>query len=569
MMKVFIILISLLAYTNTQSYTGDATEYTAGFTAPDGAKGYACGFRWLATKERTLFAALPGPMWNGSLNCGRCASVTCVDDKCDATAKKTTTIVTIVDKCPGCNTGDLDFSLEAWNKITNNQSPSRLKISWSWVSCDSLQDDSVIRLTVDPGANPWYYLASISNSAYGVKSASLILNSGTTIDLTRRDDNYWYKSVSPQLTFPYKIAFVDHNGNSFTSQLADLTAGKTYELNTSSSATGTTPSSTTSTGTATPSSTTTSSPTTSTSSSSTGSATTTSSTSTPTITNSGSYTGDATEYTAGFTAPDGAKGYNCGFRWLATKERTLFAALPGPMWNGSLNCGRCASVTCVDDKCDTTAKKTTTVVTIVDKCPECQVGDLDFSLEAWNKITNNQSPSRLKISWNWVSCDVLQDDKTIRLTVDPGANPWYYSASISNSAYGVKFASLTLSSGTDIELTRRDDNYWYKSINPPLTFPYKITFVDHAGNTFKAQLDEMTAGKTYELNTTSTLAPTSTTSSTTTSNPTGATVGDTVVPASSSNVDVNTSGNPPAKNQESAYLKVTFLMLFLTLAIML
>lgn len=72
------------------------------------------------------------------------------------------------------------------------------------------------------------------------------------------------------------------------------------------------------------------------------------------------FTGDGTVYTNGFTTPNGASGYNCGFRWLPTKARTYFAALNAPQYANSENCGRCASVKCVDPKCKST--KTVTVM---------------------------------------------------------------------------------------------------------------------------------------------------------------------------------------------------------------
>jgi hypothetical protein len=286
-MKKFILLILLITSIYTETLTGDATEYTPGFTAEDGAKGFACGFRWLATKERKFFAALPGPMWEGSANCGRCAKVTCTDPSCDTVAKGRQTLITIVDQCPECKVGDLDFSKEAWNEITNNQPFSRKKISWEWVPCDPLQDDSTLRLTIDPGANPWYYSGSVSNSAYGVKNAILITKAGKSVQLTRRGDNYWFQSMNPQLEFPYKLQVTDHNGKTFTSEFSDLTPGKTYLFSTTTTTTNTPAPSTTTTSTATPSTT----------------STATSSTSTPTTTTTGTSTSVGTTVTGGENVP--------------------------------------------------------------------------------------------------------------------------------------------------------------------------------------------------------------------------------------------------------------------------
>jgi len=82
---------SFFIFVNLAIFTGDGTEYTSGFTQPNGGQGYNCGFRWLPTKARTYFAALNAPQYSNSANCGRCATVKCTDSKCKSS--KTVTIM--------------------------------------------------------------------------------------------------------------------------------------------------------------------------------------------------------------------------------------------------------------------------------------------------------------------------------------------------------------------------------------------------------------------------------------------------------------------------------------------
>jgi expansin (peptidoglycan-binding protein) len=57
--------------------------------------------------------------------CGKCILVT---------GPKGTVKVRIVDLCPGCASGDVDLSEEAFAKIAL-LSAGRVKISWSFVTC--------------------------------------------------------------------------------------------------------------------------------------------------------------------------------------------------------------------------------------------------------------------------------------------------------------------------------------------------------------------------------------------------------------------------------------------------
>ena len=94
--------------------SGEATYYNAEGVG-------ACGIK---TPPDYLVAAINGKQYSKA-NCGRCVSVT---------GPKGTVVVRIIDKCPGCNSGDLDLSVTAFTKIAD-KSAGRVKISWRFVDC--------------------------------------------------------------------------------------------------------------------------------------------------------------------------------------------------------------------------------------------------------------------------------------------------------------------------------------------------------------------------------------------------------------------------------------------------
>ncbi len=94
--------------------SGEATYYDAEGVG-------ACG---IDTPPDYLVAAINDEQYSKA-NCGRCVSVT---------GPNGTVVVRIIDKCPGCDAGDLDLSQTAFSKIAN-KSAGRVKITWHFVDC--------------------------------------------------------------------------------------------------------------------------------------------------------------------------------------------------------------------------------------------------------------------------------------------------------------------------------------------------------------------------------------------------------------------------------------------------
>ncbi|KAL4419449.1 hypothetical protein ABPG77_003562 [Micractinium sp. CCAP 211/92] len=108
------------------------------------------------------------------------------------------------------------------------------------------------------------------------------------------------------------------------------------------------------------------------------------------------YTGDGTAYSA--AGQKDATGFNaCGFGKLDPQWERMYGAMNADQFPGS--CGKCVRVKGTDSR----ASGESFLVMIVDECPECKHGDIDFSSAALEAITG-YSWDRKGISWDWADC---------------------------------------------------------------------------------------------------------------------------------------------------------------------
>ncbi|GLD97987.1 hypothetical protein PINS_up006684 [Pythium insidiosum] len=152
------------------------------------------------------------------------------------------------------------------------------------------------------------------------------------------------------------------------------------------------------------------------------------------------FQGDLTTYTLGQTSAG-----NCNFMSMTPEASTKYAAINDAQWSGSMTCGRCAEVSCIDDRCADKSKKE--IVYIVDRCPECKQGDLDVSPDVFKSVTGS-GPSRLKTQWRFVSCPVQGN---IKYCLKDGSNEFWTAVQPANVAKGVK--SLTINGKTTSMVT--------------------------------------------------------------------------------------------------------------------
>eukprot|EP00727_Mastigamoeba_balamuthi_P005326 m51a1_g14792 hypothetical protein (223) ;mRNA; r:512381-513469 len=167
------------------------------------------------------------------------------------------------------------------------------------------------------------------------------------------------------------------------------------------------------------------------------------------------FTGDATFY--------GATGQGtCSYEAMSSSP-LLVTALNNPQWANSALCGTCARVT---------GPAGTAVVKIVDKCPECQYGDLDLSPDAFARIVGAQSIGRHTMSWTRVACPVSGN---LQYKTKDGANNWWVALQVRNHPVGVTKLEIRESgSSTWINMDRTDYNFFVHSFGSGIRLPASV-----------------------------------------------------------------------------------------------
>lgn len=197
----------------TYTFQGEGTSYSLG--EPSGGN---CNLMNYPSDATTKYAALNAAQWDSTMNCGRCAQVTCTDALC-ANAPQSSEIVYIVDQCPGCEDGDLDLSPEVFESITG-LSYTRVSVEWSFVDCPV---EGSIEYCLKTGSNSFWTAVQPTNMVAGVKSLSINGKATTMVDSAfyfLLDGNSQDKTDLSQVT----ISMVGVNGEevqdtvSFTSE---------------------------------------------------------------------------------------------------------------------------------------------------------------------------------------------------------------------------------------------------------------------------------------------------------------------------------------------------------------
>lgn len=122
------------------------------------------------------------------------------------------------------------------------------------------------------------------------------------------------------------------------------------------------------------------------------------------------------------------------------------AAMDAPEWNGSAACGACASVQ---------GPKGTVTVRIVDLCPECEVGHLDLSEQAFAKIAD-PSAGNVPITWTVVPCDVSGN---LSYEYKDGSSQWWTAIQVRNSRRAIQSLEW-MNGGAWAPIPRESYNYF-------------------------------------------------------------------------------------------------------------
>jgi len=129
-------------------HTGEGTYYDA-----DGSGN--CSFD--PSPGDLMVAAMNTADYAGSAVCGACIA---------ADGPKGSVTVRIVDRCPGCAKGDVDFSESAFARIADIAA-GRVPISWRFVPCDV---GGAIRYHFKDGSNPFWVAIQVRNHRHAIAS---------------------------------------------------------------------------------------------------------------------------------------------------------------------------------------------------------------------------------------------------------------------------------------------------------------------------------------------------------------------------------------------------------------
>jgi len=193
------------------------------------------------------------------------------------------------------------------------------------------------------------------------------------------------------------------------------------------------------------------------------------------------YSGEGTAYGSA------TNGGNCLFPKKEYYKDMMYAAINKDQFINDLGCGACALVVSTSNPFKPIR------VRIIDQCPECKHGDLDFSDKAFKALTN-QSPARVKITWALIPCDLpipnypalVQKGSKIKFQFKVGSTAHWTEVQVFNTRYPVAKVELKVN-GSFIKLKRRDYNYWYREGNTGFgsgPFDFRVTLAD--GSVIKA-----------------------------------------------------------------------------------
>lgn len=159
----------------------------------------------------------------------------------------------------------------------------------------------------------------------------------------------------------------------------------------------------------------------------------------------------------------------------------MIAALNTPDWSNAASCGGFAEVT---------GPRGSVTVRIVDRCPECKSGDLDFSPQAFDRIAE-RSAGRVPISWKLVAGEV---QGPIQYRYKEGSTRFWVAIQVRNHRVPVaKLEILPAGASTWIEATRAEYNYFIHP-NPITAGPLQVRVTALTGATVQNILPEPQGG---------------------------------------------------------------------------
>lgn len=169
-------------------HAGDATFYAA-----DGSGN--CSFE---PTGDLMVGAMNQSDYAGSAACGACVHL--VGPSGEVTVR-------IVDRCPGCDEGDIDLSPDAFSHLAD-QSLGRVPMTWKYVACDVA---GPLVYHFKEGSNEWWTAVQIRSARYAIAKLE-VQKDGQYVGVDRVDYNYFVADagLGPG---PYAFRVTDVNGH--------------------------------------------------------------------------------------------------------------------------------------------------------------------------------------------------------------------------------------------------------------------------------------------------------------------------------------------------------------------
>ncbi len=137
-----------------------------------------------------------------------------------ATGPDGTVTVKIVDRCPECAPGDIDFSPEAFDLIADPVD-GRVPISWELVSGGSIGN---VQYRVKEGSSQWWLAIQPRNHRNLVTKLEVLTAENTWVALERQQYNYFVASSGLGVG-PFTIRLTDNHGQSLVQSGITLSPG--------------------------------------------------------------------------------------------------------------------------------------------------------------------------------------------------------------------------------------------------------------------------------------------------------------------------------------------------------
>ncbi|MCP4674791.1 MAG: hypothetical protein GY854_04605 [Deltaproteobacteria bacterium] len=174
-------------------HSGDGTYYDA-----DGSGN--CSFP--ATPNDLMIAAMNQTDYRESNACGTCIHAVGPEGK---------VTLRIVDRCPGCPEGDVDFSPRAFELLAPLEL-GRIPITWTYVPCSVT---GPVIYFFDPGSNQWWSSIQVRNHRNEIARFEFQDDDGTWHNLERANHNFFIYAAGMG-PGPYTIRITDIHGQTLT-----------------------------------------------------------------------------------------------------------------------------------------------------------------------------------------------------------------------------------------------------------------------------------------------------------------------------------------------------------------